>query len=71
MTLHCLRKAYGTTPANLGTPVHTVKDLMGHSSITTTIQYYVQSIDENKKKAVQELDKIMSLSDSGHGEAGD
>jgi integrase len=32
---------------------------MGHSSIVTTMEYYVQDVDENKKKAVEGLDRMM------------
>ena len=59
LSVHCLRKAYGTNLANLGTPIHTLKDLMGHSSITTTMKFYLKSTDENKKKAVRGLEELM------------
>ena len=59
LSVHCLRKAYGTNLANLGTPIHTLKDLMGHSSITTTMKFYLKSTDENKKKAVRGLEDLM------------
>ena len=44
---------------NLGIPANTLKELMGHSSIVTTMKYYVNSIDENKKKAVRGLEEMM------------
>ena len=59
LSVHCLRKAYGTNLADLGTPVHTLKDLMGHSSITTTMKFYIKSTDENKKKAVRGLEDLV------------
>ncbi len=59
LNLHSLRKGYGTNLVNIGTPANTLKDLMGHSSIVTTMKYYVNSIDENKKKAVEGLDRWM------------
>ena len=59
LSVHCLRKAYGTNLANLGTPVHTLKDLMGHGSITTTMKFYLKSTDANKKKAVRGLEELM------------
>ena len=55
----CCRKSYGTNLANLGTPVHTLKELMGHSSIITTQKYYLKSTDANKKQAVEGLDRLM------------
>jgi integrase len=59
LSVHGLRKAYGTNLANLNTPVHTLKALMGHSNIQTTMEYYIFSSDENKKKAVEGLNGIL------------
>jgi len=59
LNLHCLRKGYGTNLMKIGTPANTLKDLMGHSSIVTTMKYYVNSIDENKRLAVEGLDRLM------------
>ena len=59
LSQHCLRKAYGTNLANLGTPVYILKDLMGHSHIETTMSYYIKSIDANKRKAIKGLDGLM------------
>ena len=59
LTLHGLRKGYGTNLANMSTPAHTLKELMGHSSITTSMKYYLFSPDANKKKAVEGLDELM------------
>jgi len=59
LNLHCLRKAYGTNLANVSTPVQTLKALMGHSSIKTTMEFYLCSCDSNEKRAVAELDRIM------------
>lgn len=59
LSVHCLRKGYGTNLANMGTPVHTLKELMGHSKIETTMEYYVKSSDANKKAAVEGLEKLV------------
>ena len=59
LSVHCLRKAYGTNLANLGTPVHTLKDMMGHGSIITTMKFYLKSTDANKKKAIRGLEEMM------------
>ncbi|MBM4104112.1 MAG: site-specific integrase, partial [Planctomycetes bacterium] len=50
----------GTNLADLGTPAHTLKSLMGHSSINTTMKYYIKTTDENKKKAVKGLEDLMN-----------
>jgi site-specific recombinase XerD len=36
---HCLRHAFCTELADAGVPIHTIKDLAGHSSIETTLRY--------------------------------
>lgn len=59
LSVHGLRKAYGTNLANLGTPIHTLKSLMGHSNVQTSMEYYIFSSDENKKKAVEGLNGIL------------
>jgi len=55
LSVHCLRKSYGTNLADLGTPVHTLKYLMGHSNIQTTMKFYIKNNDENSMKAVEGL----------------
>jgi integrase len=65
LSIQELRKGYGTNLANLGTPMQTLKDLMGHSSIVTTMEYYVNSLDANKLKAVAGLDQLMENSTLG------
>ena len=53
LSVHCLRKSYGTLLADMNTPVHTLKQLMGHSSIETTLKFYIKNSDENSWKAVR------------------
>ncbi len=59
MAVHCLRKSYGTNLADLGTPVHTLKSLMGHGNIQTSISFYIINNDENSRKAVRGLEGLM------------
>ena len=40
----------GDSQADLGTPVHTLKSLMGHSNIQTTMKFYIKNNDENSMK---------------------
>ena len=59
LTVHCLRKSYATNLANIGTPAQTLKKLMGHSSIQTTMEFYLRSSDANEKKVCEELERMM------------
>lgn len=60
LNLHCLRKSYGTNMARLVTPPETLQEWMGHSSSSVTMKYYVQNLDENKKKALENLNNLLS-----------
>ena len=36
-----------------------LKDMMGHSDIKTTMNFYIKSTDANKLKAVEALEQMM------------
>ena len=59
VTLHTLRKSFAQNHADSGTPSATLKGLMGHSSITTTEQYYLQRSDENDKAATRRYEQLL------------
>ena len=61
LTVHCMRKSWACNLADSGTPIHTLMKLGGWSSIETCQQFYLQSTDENEKKAIRELEKLVSI----------
>jgi integrase len=67
LTLHCLRKSYAQNLADSGTPISTLKSLMGHSDIHTTSEFYLQSTDANEERACQALDRIMKVLETDTG----
>jgi len=52
--IHDLRHTFGTTLAAEGVDVVTIKDLMGHANIKTTMRYLHAAPDRNKR-AVENL----------------
>ena len=60
LTLHCLRKSYAQNLANNNIPIATLKDLMGHSSIRCTEDYYLQSSTPNELAAVEVLNNLLT-----------
>ena len=62
ITWHCARHSFGTnlaaTAAKKGFSVRVVQEMMGHSSLKYT-ERYTRVVDEQKKQAMLELNKIM------------
>ncbi len=54
MPWHALRHTFGTELANRGTEIHTIKELMGHKSIETTLRY-MHSSRARKRAAIDSL----------------
>jgi len=44
LSVHCLRKSFGQNLADRSVPMHTLKDLMRHSSIRTKEKFYFKSL---------------------------
>ena len=62
ITWHCARHSFGTnmaaTAAQKGYSVRVVQEMMGHSSLKYT-ERYTRVVDEQKRKAMQELTQLM------------
>jgi len=56
VSLHDLRKTYGTLLADSKTPLHYVQSLLGHESIVTTEKHYLSAQAEGMAKAVEIFD---------------
>ncbi len=57
ITFHCARHTFGCLLIENGVDVFTVKKLMGHKDIRTTLQY-VEKVDKTKDKAIDKLPKL-------------
>ena len=69
-TIQCIRKSFAMSLAEAGTPIVTLKALMGHSSIRVTEQYYLKSSDANQIQACQVMQKIMEQEPQGEEDGG-
>ncbi|MDH4239190.1 MAG: tyrosine-type recombinase/integrase [Phycisphaerae bacterium] len=65
VTIHCLRKSWASNLANAGVPSNTLMKMGGWSNIETVLKYYLKSSDENEKKAVRILDRLMGVEVGG------
>jgi integrase len=59
LTVHTLRKSFGQNRANAGTPIHVLQSLMGHASITTTREFYLQAADANDRAALARYESLL------------
>jgi integrase len=58
--LHDLRHTFATRCISAGIDFKTVSELLGHSSVSTTLNIYLHTDDETKAKAVDSLYNKMS-----------
>lgn len=55
-----LRGSYATKILNNGTPIREVADILGHRTVETTENFYISSTKESRRKAIDNLDTIIS-----------
>ena len=51
-----LRGSYATKVLNTGTDIKDVANLLGHRNVETTENYYITSLEDNRRNAVNEFD---------------
>jgi integrase len=56
---HCFRRTLATWLSEQGTQIKTTQELLGHSSVNTTLEYYVQSLTESRKQAIEMIGRLM------------
>ena len=61
MNFHCLRHTFSTRALELGFDAKTLSEILGHSSVTTTLNLYAHSLPEHKRR---EMDKFDGLFES-------
>lgn len=55
---HSLRHTFATRALEVGMDYRTLSEILGHSSVSTTLDLYVHSLDEHKKKEMDKLSYI-------------
>lgn len=60
LTAHRLRASHASILAELGTPISEIQGCLGHKSVTTTMLYIEQSL-ENKRKAQDALSQKLGF----------
>ena len=54
ITFHCARHTCATLLLNSGVDIYTVKEILGHTDIGTTMQY-AKVVDKTKREAVNSI----------------
>ncbi|MHC4543780.1 MAG: tyrosine-type recombinase/integrase [Planctomycetota bacterium] len=65
LTIHTLRKSCGQNWADY-LPMNVVKELMGHSSIATTAEFYNQVDADHEAKAARVVQRLLDMGDNGN-----
>ena len=65
MTLRQLRHVFATSALVAGAPVSAVSDQLGHASVTTTLQFYVDSVRDAQAQAVDSARRHMAGTGGG------
>jgi len=55
ITPHKLRSTYGTNLYQASKDIYLVADVLGHKDVNTTRRHYAEIVDENKRKARNEV----------------
>ncbi|MFO7172598.1 MAG: tyrosine-type recombinase/integrase [Bacillota bacterium] len=61
---HDLRHTAATLMLDQGVPVHVVSRVLGHASVTVTLQVYAHVLEQKKKEAARAIDEFLAA----HGE---
>jgi integrase len=56
---HCFRRTLATWLSENGTQIKTTQELLGHSSVNTTLEYYVQSLTQSRREAIEMVGRLM------------
>ncbi|MCC8022584.1 MAG: site-specific integrase, partial [Clostridiales bacterium] len=70
MKFHRLRHTFATRCMELGVDVTTLSHILGHSSTKMTLDIYTDSMTEQRRLAMQKLDRLFQTQTEGDGENG-
>ena len=59
LNFHCLRHTFATRCITLGWDVRTLSEILGHSDIKITMEYYFHSSMEYKKIQMQKFEPLI------------
>lgn len=57
---HDMRHSFATNMIRLGVPINTVSKMLGHSSVTITLDIYAHVLDEMQEEAVGKMDATIA-----------
>ena len=55
---HTIRHTFATRALEMGVDIKTVSELLGHATVTNTLNIYAHSLMEQKKRAIEKLSRI-------------
>ena len=61
MTMHTLRHTFATRSIEAGMKPNVLQKILGHSSITITMDLYVHTLGEEKVKEMEKIEEKLSV----------
>jgi len=68
--VHAIRDTFATTLIRRGVKIHDLKEILGHSSISTTEKYYIFCFPEDKKDAAELLSDFIPQNNAMKNQVG-
>ena len=62
ITYHAIRHTFAVRALELGVDVKTLSELLGHSTVSTTLNYYGHSLPEHKRNQIELIGSLFSQS---------
>ena len=59
---HCTRHTFAVRALELGVDVQTLSEILGHASVSTTLNFYGHSLPEHKRKEMDRIGELFSPS---------
>ncbi len=56
---HCFRRTLATWLSEQGVQIKATQDLLGHASVNTTLEFYVQSLAGTRRQAIEQVGRLL------------
>ena len=59
LSFHSLRHTFATRALEQGVDIKTLSDILGHASVSTTLNIYTHSLTKHKKQQIRKIKRLI------------